>query len=180
MFEQEYVRLPTIYVTARDQRRVQALLGNPRRFIPDSVRTVLRRELARAVICKDDAIPPNVVTMNSRVLFRADPDAPTQSRTLIFDDDHSSVGGTVSIVTATGTALLGLREGSHMPYATSDGERRVLILERVAYQPEAQGRVGSDPYRHWPPGSSTIIAFPLRPRPATRRNPDDDPGPGAA
>jgi hypothetical protein len=121
--------------------------------------------------------------MNSRALYRPDPGAEPQSRTLIYDEDHSSVGGTISVLTATGAALLGLRAGSHMPYVTRDGERRMLVLERVAYQPEAQGRVSSrDPYRPWPTldhESGDIIR--LQPRAARRTDgrPDDD-GPNAA
>jgi regulator of nucleoside diphosphate kinase len=183
MFELTSVRLPTIYVTARDRNRLQALLASAHRFIPDSVRADLRRELARAVVCVDGEIPPDVVTMNSRALFRADPGAELQSRTLIFDDDHSSLGGTISIATATGAALLGLRAGSRMPYANSDGERRVLVLERVAYQPEARDRPGNEPYRRWPAapaGKSEVIAFPLRSSQAGSPEPSDDPGPNAA
>jgi regulator of nucleoside diphosphate kinase len=147
MFENASFRLPTIYVTARDRNRLEMLLATRHRFIPDTVHAELRRELARAVVCGDDDIPTDVVTMNSRALFRPDLGGELQSRTLIYDDDHSSIGGTISVVTATGAALLGLREGSRMPYVTRDGERRVLVLEKVAYQPEAHGRGESDPYR---------------------------------
>jgi regulator of nucleoside diphosphate kinase len=182
MFGQAQTRLPAIYITARDRDRLQVLLANSRRFIPDRVRVDLQRELARAVICQEDDIPPDVVTMNARAIFRVDPGTEAQSRTLIFDDDHSSLGGTISITTATGAALIGLREGSQMPFANSDGERRVLVLERVAYQPEAHGRGANDPFRRWPAaGGGEIVAFPRRTVPAPRRgSPPDDPGPNAA
>lgn len=151
--------------------------------MPDIVRASLERELSRAVICAEDEIPADVVTMNSRALFRADLGAEPQSRTLIYDDGHSILGGTVSVMTATGTALLGLREGSRMPYANIDGERRVLVLERVAYQPESNGRAGADPFRPWPKPpepSGTVVPLPLRPKPLRPGKPTDDPGPDAA
>lgn len=181
MFEHTSIRLPTIYVTTRDRNRLYALLATQIRFIPDAVRAELERELSRAVVCAEDEIPPDVVTMNSRALFRADLGAEPQSRTLIYDDGHSILGGTVSVTTATGMALLGLREGSRMPYANIDGERRVLVLERVAYQPEACGRAGVDPYRPWPkpPAQSGTVSV-LRQPPRRRGESPDDSGPGAA
>jgi regulator of nucleoside diphosphate kinase len=183
MFENPPFRLPTIYVTARDRNRLEALLTSQHRFIPDTVHAELRRELARAVVCDDDDIPRDVVTMNSRALFRAHPGGELQSRTLIYDEDHSTVGGTISVITTTGAALLGLRAGSRMPYVTRDGERRMLVVEDVVYQPEAQARLGGDPYRRWPPRAAPggdMIA--LRPQPPARMkqgDPDGD-GPDAA
>jgi regulator of nucleoside diphosphate kinase len=182
MFENESLRLPTVYVTARDRSRLQLLLAARHRFIPDPVRADLRRELVRAVVCDENDIPGDVVTMNSRALFRADPGGELQSRTLIYDEDHSSVGGTISVVTAAGAALLGLREGSRMPYVTRDGERRVLVLERVAYQPEAQSRVTRGPYRRWPNAGARGSIVPLRTpaAPHADRSEPDDSGPDAA
>jgi regulator of nucleoside diphosphate kinase len=172
------VRLPPIYVTARDRGRLHALLAARHRFIPDSVRADLWRELGRAIVCTENDLPTDVVTMNSRALYRPDPGAELQSRTLIYDEDHSSVGGTVSVVTATGAALLGLRAGSRMPYVTREGERRMLVLEKVAYQPEAHGRGGRDPYRRWPiAGRQSGDVIRLRTR--TEGGPDDG-GPDAA
>ena len=176
------LRLPPIYVTARDRNRLHALLAARRRFIPETVRADLRRELGRAIVCGENNIPADVVTMNSRALYRPDPGAEPQSRTLIYDEDHSSVGGTISVLTATGAALLGLRAGSRMPYLTRDGERRVLVLERVAYQPEAQGRASRDPYRPWPvldQESGDVVRFQPRAARRTDGSPDDN-GPNAA
>jgi len=183
MFDTASGRLPTIYVTARDRNRLLTLLAARHRFIPDAVRADLRRELARAVVCDDNEIPHDVVTMNARALFRADLGGELQSRTLIYDEDYSSIGGTISVVTAAGAALLGLRAGSRMPYVTRDGERRVLVLVSVAYQPEAEGRGGSHSCRPWPNAHTRggdIIR--LRPRLAPRTShgqPDND-GPDAA
>lgn len=176
------LRLPPIYVTARDRGRLQALLAARRRFIPDTVRADLQRELGRAIVCGENNIPADVVTMNSRAVYRPDPGAQPQSRTLIYDEDYSSVGGTVSVLTATGAALLGLRAGSRMPYVTRDGERRILVLEEVAYQPEAHGRASRDPYRPWPTlgeQSGDIIRFRLRANRREDGSPDDN-GPSAA
>jgi regulator of nucleoside diphosphate kinase len=169
-------------VTARDRSRLETLLSTRHRFIPDTVHADLQRELARAVVCYDDDIPRDAVTMNSRALFRADIGGAAQSRTLIYDEDYSSVGGTISVVTPTGAALLGLREGSRMPYVTRDGERRILVLERVAYQPEAEGRADRNPHRQWPDPDShrgDVIRLRTRPAPQTDREPDGS-GPDAA
>jgi regulator of nucleoside diphosphate kinase len=130
MFENAFDRLPPIYITTRDRSRLRTLLEQRGRSIPDVVRASLERELARAIICSEDSVPPDVVTMNSRALFSTDLGAEPQSRTLIYDDGYSLLGGTVSITTALGAALLGLRAGSRMPYVNIDGERRVLGRRR--------------------------------------------------
>jgi regulator of nucleoside diphosphate kinase len=184
MFENAFDRLPPIYITTRDRSRLRTLLEQRGRSIPDVVRASLERELARAIICSEDSVPPDVVTMNSRALFSTDLGAEPQSRTLIYDDGYSLLGGTVSITTALGAALLGLRAGSRMPYVNIDGERRVLVLTSVPYQPEAQGRGGSNPLRRWPQAAvreNNVITLPLRrmPRKSADWNPDD-PGPNAA
>ena len=68
-----------------------------------------------------------------------------------------------------------------MPYANIDGQRRVLVLERVAYQPEASGRIGVDPYRPWPkPPAQSRTVIVLRPPPRRHGRPPDNSGPDAA
>lgn len=191
--------LPPLFITSRDHRRLRALVDASRHKANASVVRFLVAELDRAAIYRPDMIPPGVVTMNSRVFFRPDLNCPLESRTLVYEDDYAVLGGTVSVLTPLGSALIGLREHSAMPYVSLDGTRRMLVVERVAYQPEGEGRLMRAPYRYWPkahrdhkdvdrqqpnPGrdDSDRTVVPLRPRPQPRpaAPDDDDPGPGRA
>lgn len=195
--------LPPVLVTSNDLRRLRAMLTDARQYADESVRRFLARELDRAVVCQPDLVPPNVVTMNSRVFFRRHIDQPVESRTLVYDDSHAVFGGTIPILTPLGAALLGLRDGSTMPYVSLQGVRYVARVERVAYQPEGEGRLLRAPWRYWPrpnvAGSDSerkapalparrdeSAVIPLRPRPQRHPRPvrptndDNDPGPNNA
>lgn len=193
--------LPPVMVTSNDARRLRAMISEARGEVDDAVLRFLSSELDRAIVCQPDIMPPNVVTMNSRIFFRRHFGQPVLSRTLVYDEDYAVVGGTLSVFTPLGAALLGLRDGSRMPYVSRDGIRYVAVLERVAYQPEGEGRLQRAPYRYWPPASMSDErtqnspappsvredrrVVPLRPRVQPRPQPpvrpnDDDPGPNNA
>lgn len=142
--------LPLIYLTTRDHERITALLARRASEIGDDLRRILSHELARAIVCVPEAIPRNVVTLNSRVLFRGHPARQLEERTLVDHEDMARSGESVSVFTPLGAALLGLAEGSQMPYAQADGTRALLRVDKIAYQPEAHGRHIVSPHRYWP------------------------------
>lgn len=131
---------PPPTITDFDVRRLDALFERIRRQVsPPSTLSVLERELGRAVVVPPDQVPKSVVTMNSRVIVL---DLDTQERrelTLVFPAMANIDAGSVSVLAPLGTALLGSREGSELSWRTPRGERH-LRVERVLYQPEADGR----------------------------------------
>jgi len=160
--------LPPVYLTLHDCSRLRALLATERARVAPQVRSVLQREIDRATLCPSLAIPADVVTMHSRVVFRSHPGQPQESRTLCYDEEDALVGGTLSILTPLGAALIGLRCGATMPYEALDGRRLLAMVEAVPYQPQAHGRSVGQLRRLWPARS------------AGAGRPDDDPGPSAA
>jgi regulator of nucleoside diphosphate kinase len=183
--------LPPVLVTSGDARRLRAMLSGTPAGTDASVIRFLTRELDRAVVCQPDIVPSDVVTMNSRVFFRRNVGQPIESRTLVYDEDYAVPGATLSVFTPLGAALLGLRDGSRMPYVSREGIRYVAVVERVAYQPEGEGRLQRAPYRYWPQsaerdgapaGTGRVVA--LRPRPQQHPHApapaDDDSGPNDA
>lgn len=188
--------LPPIFITHSDYRRLRSLAAASHGRVDGAVLDRLAHELGRAVVCGPDMVPSDVVTMNSRFFYRRHVDQPLESRTLVYDEDHSSFGATISILSPLGVALLGLREGSRMPYASLDGTRAIVALERIAYQPEGEGRLERVPYRYWPrrgadgagvgrepTGSAGVkggTIVPLRRRPALLPGGNDDSGPDSA
>ena len=160
--------LPPVLLTSNDLRRLRALIMRARHETDDSVLQFLVRELDRAVVCQPDLIPADVVTMNSRVFFRRHIGQPVESRTLVYDGNYAVLGGAIPILTPLGVALLGLRDGSQMPYLSLQGVRYIARVERVAYQPEGDGRLLRAPWRYWPrpkvAGSDAERASPALPR----------------
>lgn len=189
--------LPPIIVTRDDCDRLRALADRARGRANAAVVAFLARELDRAEICRPGIVPPDIVTMNARVYYRRQLGLPTEMRTLVYDPEDAPAGAGLPILSPLGVALLGLRAGQRMPYASLDGAAAIVLVERVAYQPEAAGRLLRAPYRYWPrssgPRSETPPApprpegpsrvIPLRPRPQpqpARPTDGDDPPPDRA
>lgn len=136
---------PPVFISRRDFGRLEHLA----RFRPvpcaDAVARFLVAELDRAIICRDEDLPANVVTMRSRVLFRADIQRDIESRTLVYPHDYDPSGAVLSVLSPIGVALLGLREGASMAYATLEGAVRRVAVEKVAWRPALQGLTSGQP-----------------------------------
>ena len=98
----------------------------------------LRRWLASATRVWSDAMPANVVTMNSRVHCREEGSGKDYHLTLVYPHDAGKEG-TVSVLAPVGTALLGMSVGQHIDWPTPGGKVLQLTLLAVEYQPEAAG-----------------------------------------
>ena len=125
---------PPIVVTRQDLERLQNLIG-------DGDSPALERldtELARAEVVEPEAVPDDVVTMNSDVVYE---DAATNvQRTVrvVYPGEADGTLGRVSVLAPIGSALLGLRVGQEIEWPTPGGVRRVRVV-RVEYQPEREG-----------------------------------------
>lgn len=180
--------LPPVFITDRDHRRLRTMIAENRNGADVSILQFLTHELDRAVLCPSELVPADVVTMYARFYYRRHIDAKLEMRTLVFDHAHSVLGATMSILTPLGAAALGLREGSKIPYVTRDGAQLILSVERVAFQPEREGRLSRAPYRYWPearrnvhdqdPSDRAIDV--LRPHASQDKPGDDDPDPNQA
>jgi len=102
----------------------------------------LRRELGRAIVVSSEAMPPDVVTMNSLVRYRDELDGATRTVALVYPYAAQGGPGMVSVLSPLGTALLGLSEGQTIDWDFPDGSRRRLRVEEVLHQPE---RLGNNP-----------------------------------
>ena len=139
-----------IILTERDAARlaemVQALRASAGRSSGLDLEPI-EAELARARRVPPDAIPPDVVTMNSTVEFR-DLDSGVEMRyTLAWPGEADPAQGRVSVLAPIGTAPAGARVGQVVQWTVPAGRRRFRV-ERVAYQPEAAGhreRAPTDP-----------------------------------
>ncbi|MET0340741.1 MAG: nucleoside diphosphate kinase regulator [Polyangiales bacterium] len=129
---------PDIIITETDSDRLTRLLD----VLPDAQRAAvadLESELARAHVVPPRAVPRDVVTMNSRVVFE---DAESGKRTearLVYPHDSKLDAGAVSVLAPVGSALLGMRTGQWIDWRMPSGRlKRYRVLD-VPYQPEAAG-----------------------------------------
>lgn len=130
----------TIFITDYDKQRLEELVAVAEDFGNDGRKdlSTLRGELARANVlpCKD--IPPDVVTMNSKVRLRDMETSEEMTYALVFPKDSDFAAGAVSVLAPVGTAILGYSKGSVIEWPVPDGTRR-LRIEEIIYQPEACG-----------------------------------------
>ncbi|TGT71956.1 MULTISPECIES: nucleoside-diphosphate kinase [unclassified Mesorhizobium] len=152
---------------------------------------ILQRKISTAVVMFREDIPPNVVTLNSRVAYRVN-DGPAETRIIAHDQMRGLVGMLLPITNLRGLALLGLAEGESISIPTADGRLETLTVLEVVYQPEAARRErlklagASEPRRPREPGLRVVHRSdePLdKPRNEVAAAFDvgfDDPGPSAA
>lgn len=130
----------TLYVTQHDKNRLEELarvageFGGHARKDDDS----LVKELERAIVVSPKDVPPDVVTMNSRVVLRDLDTSERMEYTLVFPKDANVENGAISVLAPVGTAILGYAKGDVVEWPVPSGKRRIQI-EKLLYQPEAAG-----------------------------------------
>lgn len=127
-------------LTEFDRNRLTGLLRLLRRRLAVDAWSldVLERELRHARVVANRDIPADVITMNSRVCLRELTSGERWLATLVFPNAHADDPGAVPVLSPLGLALLGCRAGKVLEWDTACGKRRLLV-ETVAYQPEAAG-----------------------------------------
>jgi regulator of nucleoside diphosphate kinase len=135
----------TIYITEDDLTNIRRALQDPeynnlrnRPYIQQ-----LNRELERAVICPSSAIPPDAITMDSRVVLLDLESGEEMDLTLVYPGKPqcTTAGEPVSVLAPIGIAMLGYRAGDVFAWETPGGVRQ-LKVKSVLYQPESAARGG--------------------------------------
>lgn len=130
----------TIFITEFDLKRLRELIA-------DSMSTDYRNspylkqlseELKRGQVVAPANVPPDVITMNSRVLLLDLESNEEMEYTLVFPQDADPATGRISILAPIGTAMLGYREGDTFTWNVPDGVRKIKVV-RILFQPEASG-----------------------------------------
>jgi regulator of nucleoside diphosphate kinase len=98
----------------------------------------LAEELERANVLEPQAIPGDVVTMNSRLLLTDADTGEQKTVTIVFPGMANTDEGKISVLAPLGTALLGYRVGELVEWNVPSGLRR-LRIDAIEYQPEAAG-----------------------------------------
>ena len=129
-----------IYITEYDKMRLEELMEVAAEFGDDSREDLesLEEELDNAEIVSSKDIPADVVTMNSKVVFRDLDTSETMTYVLVFPRDANIDAGAISVLAPIGTAILGYAKGDIIEWPVPSGFRR-LRIEEIIYQPEAAG-----------------------------------------
>jgi len=129
---------PSILVSWLDMDRLDRMLDS----LPAAqatARDALLDELGRAALAEPWEMPPDVVTMNSRVRFSFDGAEEEVAMTLTYPKDMQGNPDQLSILTPVGTALLGLKTGDTIRWQRPDGAMFELTVRGIEYQPEREG-----------------------------------------
>jgi regulator of nucleoside diphosphate kinase len=131
----------TIYITKTDRER----LGNLIQLVRSqddrahlSYVNRLEEELEEAEIVAPEAIPPDVVTMRSKVKLKDLDTDEERVYSIVFPTEANSDEGKISILAPLATALLGYRRGDMVEFQAPSRVRR-LKIEEILYQPESSG-----------------------------------------
>ena len=95
----------------------------------------LERKLERAALVPTEEVPPDAVTMLSRVVVADTTTGRRREITVVYPAEADAAAGRVSVLDELGTALFAAAVGETIQYDTTDGPCR-LRVEEILYQPE--------------------------------------------
>jgi regulator of nucleoside diphosphate kinase len=129
-----------IYITELDKARLEELIAVAEAFGDHDRQDLesLAEELEQAEVVPSKEIPPDVVTMNSKVVLRDLDTTEKMTYALVFPKDANIDAGKISVLAPVGTAILGYVKGDVIEWSVPSGMRRIVI-EEILYQPEAAG-----------------------------------------
>jgi regulator of nucleoside diphosphate kinase len=127
--ETRSTRPRNIVVAETDARRLRGLLAaHASSALRDATHlSELESELERALLLSRDAIPADVVVMDSCVQVRDLASGNVRDYTLVYPTESNPSTGRISVLAPLGTALLGYREGDEVEWQMPGGLRRLRI-----------------------------------------------------
>ena len=130
-----------IVVTRADHERLSRLVetARNRRRWEEMHLAALAEELEDAEVVAPESVPPDVVTMRSRVRVLDMVSGQAATYTICYPVEASLEAGRLSVLAPIGTALLGYREGDVVEWPVPGGVR-ILKIEKLLHQPEAAAR----------------------------------------
>jgi regulator of nucleoside diphosphate kinase len=124
---------PRIILSRRDLERLQRLIDQQAEGRDAALVERLDQELSRAEVVEQ--VPPDVVAMNSTVLFEDVATGTRREVRLCYPQEARSEAGCISVLAPIGSALLGLCAGQSIDWQVPGGRRRLRIV--AVSQPEA-------------------------------------------
>jgi regulator of nucleoside diphosphate kinase len=131
-----------LYITKADYEKLQRLIEGRRTTGSFDMKylSLLEAELDLAEVVEPEAIPPDVVTMNSEVRLKDLDSGNIIVYRLVFPS-QARTENSISVLAPIGMAMLGYQVGDIIEWPVPRGIRRFKVLE-VLFQPEAAGVSG--------------------------------------
>ena len=112
---------PRMIICHADAERLWRLIEMQEGAADPDVVARLEVELGRAVVVDEEDLPDDVVTMNTRVAFENLEAHRRREVTLVYPEDADIREGRVSVLSAVGSALLGLAPGQEISWPMPRG-----------------------------------------------------------
>jgi regulator of nucleoside diphosphate kinase len=127
-----------LIITDKDAHHLRTMLERPELFSErDRVQCMaLEEEIERAKVVPCDQIPPDVVTMHSRVRIVDMRTGEQLVYQIVYPHEANYSARRISILAPIGMALLGYSEGTEIDWTVPSGSR-TLRIEAVEHQPES-------------------------------------------
>ncbi|MDF1609739.1 nucleoside diphosphate kinase regulator [Hoeflea sp. YIM 152468] len=122
-------RKPRITISETDYARLNNLAAAYEQRSPE-IAAALAEEIDRARVVSDKAIDAGVVRMGSTVTYEVDSNQ-SKTVTLVYPADANIDDGRISITTPVGSALIGLKSGQSISFATRSGQVHDLTVTEV-------------------------------------------------
>jgi regulator of nucleoside diphosphate kinase len=137
----EMMKQDNIVITEPDMEKLRHLLDSVWKSTSKEQQhlVTLEEELDRARVVSAFEVPPDVVTMNSKVRMTDLQTAKELIYTLVFPRDANLDQGKISVLAPIGTAILGYKVGDAIEWKVPGGVR-ILRVEEILHQPEAADR----------------------------------------
>jgi regulator of nucleoside diphosphate kinase len=120
-----------LLVAEPDARRLRGLLAARRQsgWRDETHLDELELELERALLVTTDAVPADLVVMDSVVSVLDLANGDRREYTLVYPGEADLEAGRISVLAPLGTALLGYREGDEVEWLMPGGLRRLRIVK---------------------------------------------------
>ena len=130
----------SILLSELDLYRLNAVVGEQALdHLSDAEIEILSDELDRAEVIGAAEVPPDLVTMNSKVQYLNFNDNTVSEITIVYPHLADTDMGLISVTAPLGAALLGLREYEEIEWPFPDGRTKKLKVLEIIYQPEKNG-----------------------------------------
>ena len=132
-----------IYITNADLSKLTAIMEGMALTDERSQKwlTLLEGELDRAHVVESHEVPPDIITLHSKVCLRDLDSGESIIYKLVLPSEANSAEAKLSVLAPIGIAMLGYREGDRFECETPGGARHFRV-DRVLFQPEAESLVG--------------------------------------
>ncbi len=131
------IRQPAVIVGSGDLARLRAVVEWHLSGRDREAAERLEAELDRAIVIPQEDLPPEIVTMDSCVVFEDVEAGRTREITLCYPREADPARGRISILAPVATALLELRVGDSIEWPMPDHRKATLRITSVLSQPDA-------------------------------------------